>query len=504
MARSDDENPPPPPPQSTSVQQAPHTLSTIKLPIMKKDTNRQIRVLPPKTAEEILARERERKARTTLLMSIPEDHLAKFHRMTDAKKIWEAIKSRFGGNDESKKMQKYNLKQQFKSFFVSNSEGLYKGYDMFQNLLSQLEIHGAGVSTKDANQKFLRRLGHVNFKNLNKLVKGNLVRGLPSKNFQNDHTCIAWQKGKQHKAPYKAKLVSSISQPLQLLHMDLFGPTSVRSINHKTYCLVITDDFSRFSWVFFLRNKDETSGILKDFIRQIENQLNKKVKTIRSDNGTEFKNRDMIEFYGSKGIKREYSNARTSQQNRVAERKNRTLIKAARTMLADSFLPNTFWAEAICPKEANDSTGTQESINTDDSKKDSELAEEHFVLPLWSSYTSTIKSSEAKNGDEKTKKDTGSKSHKKPVDQEEQAFLEELVRLKRQEKEVNDAAEALRKEFAQDTEDLLLHAGAARATSTNTVNTVSTPISTAIPSKVFNISESSYPNSTNYADQDDS
>ncbi|GJR35604.1 ribonuclease H-like domain-containing protein [Tanacetum coccineum] len=122
------------------------------------DTNGQIRVLPPKTAEEILARERERKARTTLLMSIPEDHLAKFHKMTDAKEMWEAIKSRFGGNDESKKMQKYILKQQFESFSVSNSEGLHKGYDRFQSLLSQLEIHGAGVSTEDANQKFLRSL----------------------------------------------------------------------------------------------------------------------------------------------------------------------------------------------------------------------------------------------------------------------------------------------------------------------------------------------------------
>ncbi|GJV81904.1 putative ribonuclease H-like domain-containing protein [Tanacetum coccineum] len=194
----------------------------------------------------------------------------------------------------------------------------------------------------DESNKWHRRLGHVNFKNLNKLVKGNLVRGLPSNIFQNDHTCVACQKGKQHKASCKAKIVSSISQPLQLLHMDLFGPTSVRSINHKTYCLVITDDFSRFSWVFFLRTKDETSGILKDFIRQIENQLNQKVKTIRCDNGIEFKNRDIIEFCGSKGIKREYSNPRTPQQNGVAERKNRTLIEAARTMLADSFLPNTF------------------------------------------------------------------------------------------------------------------------------------------------------------------
>ncbi|GJT26202.1 retrovirus-related pol polyprotein from transposon TNT 1-94 [Tanacetum coccineum] len=202
-------------------------------------------------------------------------------------------------------------------------------------------------ATTDESNLWHRRLGHVNFKNLNRLVKGNLVRGLPTKLFQNDHTCVACQKGKQHKASCKAKLVSSISHTLQLLHMDLFGPTSIRSINHKTYCLVITDDFSRFSWTFFLRTKDETSAILKDFIRQIENQLNQKVKTIRCDNGTEFKNRDIIELCGLKGIKREYSNAKTPQQNGVAKRKNRTLIEAARTMLADSFLPNTFWAEAV-------------------------------------------------------------------------------------------------------------------------------------------------------------
>ncbi|GJX04936.1 retrovirus-related pol polyprotein from transposon TNT 1-94, partial [Tanacetum coccineum] len=103
----------------------------------------------------------------------------------------------------------------------------------------------------------------------------------------------------------------------------------------------------RFSWVFFLATKDETSGILQNFIRQIENQLNHRVKIIRSDNGTEFKNRDMLEFYGNKGIKQEYSNARTPQQNGVAERMNRTLIEAARTMLADSLLPTTFWAEAV-------------------------------------------------------------------------------------------------------------------------------------------------------------
>ncbi|GKB14086.1 hypothetical protein Tco_0848009 [Tanacetum coccineum] len=122
------------------------------------DTSGQIKVLPSRTVKETVARERERKARTTLLMALPEDHLAKFHKMTDAKEMWDAIKSRFGGNDESKKMQKYILKQQFEGFTVSNTEGLHKGYDRFQSLLSQLEIHRAGVSTEDANQKFLRSL----------------------------------------------------------------------------------------------------------------------------------------------------------------------------------------------------------------------------------------------------------------------------------------------------------------------------------------------------------
>nr|GEY41612.1 ribonuclease H-like domain-containing protein [Tanacetum cinerariifolium] len=131
-------SPPVPPP----TQQIPHTTNAIikviqsgnGLVYVTTDTNGIIKVLPPKTAKEVVARERERKARTTLLMALPEDHLAKFHKMADAKEMWEAIKSRFGGNDESKKMQKYLLKQQFE------------------------EIYGAGVSHENANQKFLRSL----------------------------------------------------------------------------------------------------------------------------------------------------------------------------------------------------------------------------------------------------------------------------------------------------------------------------------------------------------
>nr|GEV99675.1 hypothetical protein [Tanacetum cinerariifolium] len=258
-------------------------------------------------------------------------------------------------------------------------------------------------------------------------------------------------KGKQHKASCKAKLVSSISWPLQILHMDLVGPTS-----------------------------DEASGILKDFIRQIENQLNQKVKTIRCDNGTEFKNRDIIELCASKRIKMEFN----------------------------SFLPNTFWAEAVSTacyvlnrvlvtkpqnktpyelltenkanktaglKEANNSAGIQDTIHAGNSKMEVEHVQEYYVLPLWSFYTSTVKSSKAKNGDVKLIGGTGSKTNEEPVDQEDQAFLEELESLKRQAKEADDVAETLRNTFAKSTDNLLLQAGAAR----ELFNTASTPVNTA-------------------------
>ncbi|GJX57468.1 ribonuclease H-like domain-containing protein [Tanacetum coccineum] len=180
-------------------------------------------------------------------------------------------------------------------------------------------------ATLDESMLWHRRLGHINFKNINKLVKDNLVRGLPTKCFENDQTCVACLKGKQHIASCKSKVLNPITKPLFMLHMDLFGPTFMSSLMHKKYCLVVTDDYSRFTWVFFLATKDET----------------------RCDNGTEFKNKVMDDFCKEKGINKEYSVARTPQQNGVAERRNRTLIEAARTMLTDSKLPTTFWAEAV-------------------------------------------------------------------------------------------------------------------------------------------------------------
>ncbi|GJT25143.1 putative ribonuclease H-like domain-containing protein [Tanacetum coccineum] len=136
-----------------------------------------------------------------------------------------------------------------------------------------------------------------------------------------------------------AAVVQFLISPVTL-HGTFLVPTSIRSIDHKYYSLVVTDDFSRFTWVFFLGTKDETYGILKDFITFIENQLTNKVKAIRCDNRTEFKISKLIELCGSKGIRRDYSNAKTPQQNGVAERKNRTLIEAPKNYaFADSKLP---------------------------------------------------------------------------------------------------------------------------------------------------------------------
>nr|GEV76237.1 putative ribonuclease H-like domain-containing protein [Tanacetum cinerariifolium] len=194
--------------------------------------------------------------------------------------------------------------------------------------------------------KLSRSLGHLNIKTRNKLVKGNLVRGLPSKLFENVETCVTCQKGNNTEPLVRPKQKTQ-SVYLHLLHMDLFGPTFVKSLMKKMYCLVVTDDYSRFTRVFFLSTKDETSGILKSFITRIENLVDHNVKVIRCDNETELKNREINQFCEMKGILRQYSVAITPQQNRLAERRNRTLIEADRTMLVDLKLSTTFWAEEV-------------------------------------------------------------------------------------------------------------------------------------------------------------
>ncbi|KAL8096136.1 hypothetical protein AgCh_037185 [Apium graveolens] len=192
-----------------------------------------------------------------------------------------------------------------------------------------------------------KKLSHLNFNKINELIKKDLVRGLPKSVFVPDGLCDSCQKAKQRKSSFKSKTESSILEPYYLLHVDLFGPVNVMSIAKKKYALVIVDEFTRYTWVYFLHTKSETASILIDHVKHLDKLIKDSVKILRSDNGTEFKNLIMEEFCKNHGIKQEFSAPGTPQQNGVVERKNRTLIEAARTMLEEAKLPTYFWAEAV-------------------------------------------------------------------------------------------------------------------------------------------------------------
>ncbi|KAJ9543717.1 hypothetical protein OSB04_023424 [Centaurea solstitialis] len=202
-------------------------------------------------------------------------------------------------------------------------------------------------ASTDTNWLWHKRLSHLNFTTLNQLCINNLVVGLPDFRYTKVSLCSACEKGKQTRASFKSKQISSISSPLQLLHMDLFGPVNVQSIAGKKYTLVIVDEYSRYTWVFFLRSKSDAPEEIILFIRKMEKLNNLSVRSIRSDHGTKFKNSTLETFFERKGISQNFSSVRTPQLNGVAERQNRTLIEAARSMLSEANLATQFWAEAV-------------------------------------------------------------------------------------------------------------------------------------------------------------
>ncbi|GJX09651.1 retrovirus-related pol polyprotein from transposon TNT 1-94 [Tanacetum coccineum] len=152
---------------------------------------------------------------------------------------------------------------------------------------------------------------------------------------------------KAKRKSFHTKTTPSSKRRLQLLHMDLCGPMRVESINGKKYVLVIVDDYSRYTWTHFLRSKDETPGVLIDFLTLVQRGLHAQVTTVRTDKGTKFLNKTLHAYFAKEGIRHETSTARTPEQNGVVERRNRTLVEAARTMLSVAKVPLFFWAEAI-------------------------------------------------------------------------------------------------------------------------------------------------------------
>nr|GEZ97840.1 integrase, catalytic region, zinc finger, CCHC-type, peptidase aspartic, catalytic [Tanacetum cinerariifolium] len=159
------------------------------------------------------------------------------------------------------------------------------------------------------------------------------IEGLPKRKFEKDHLCSACEQGKIHRKHHKSKTTFASNKPLYLLHMDLCGSMRVESINGKRYVLVIVDDYSRYTWVFFLHSKDEASEEIISFIKKTQVNLQLQVQCVRTDNGTEFKNKTRAKFFDEVGITQQFFAARTPQQNVVVERRNRTLVEAAKTML---------------------------------------------------------------------------------------------------------------------------------------------------------------------------
>ncbi|GJU79860.1 retrovirus-related pol polyprotein from transposon TNT 1-94 [Tanacetum coccineum] len=192
-----------------------------------------------------------------------------------------------------------------------------------------------------------QRLSHLNFDYINLLSKKDVVIGLPKLKYVKDQLCSSCKVSKAKRSSFKSKTVPSSKGRLNLLHMDLCGPIRVASINRKRFILVIVDDYSRYTWTLFLRSKDETPQVLKDFLIMIQRNLQALVISVRTDRGIEFLNKTLNAFFKEEGIEHQTSTPQTPKQNGVVERRNHTLVEAARTMLSAFKLPLFFWAEAI-------------------------------------------------------------------------------------------------------------------------------------------------------------
>ncbi|GKB84858.1 retrovirus-related pol polyprotein from transposon TNT 1-94 [Tanacetum coccineum] len=226
--------------------------------------------------------------------------------------------------------------------FICNLEGVDLLTGSQGNNLYTLSLRDMMVSSplclllkasKTKSWLWHRRLSHLNFGAINYLDRYGLVRGLRKLEFEKDHLCSACAMGKSKKKPHKPKSKDTNQEKLYLLHMDLCGPMCIASVNGKKYILVIVDDYSRLTWVKFLRSKDEARYFIIKFLKMIQVRLQVTVRRIRTDNGTEFVYQTLREYYEKIGISHETYVARSPQQNGVVERRNRTLIEVACTML---------------------------------------------------------------------------------------------------------------------------------------------------------------------------
>jgi hypothetical protein len=158
--------------------------------------------------------------------------------------------------------------------------------------------------------------------------------------------CKHCQQGKQTKTKFKSKEYS-MTRTLEIVYTDLVGKTKTKGLKGEKYFMLLVDDYTRMTAVFFLKNKLEAFENFKIYKEMVENEMDSKIKCLISDNGGEFTLKELMEYCSNHGIKRQFSVARTPQQNGVVERKNRTVQEMARTMLMDSKLTDIFWTQGM-------------------------------------------------------------------------------------------------------------------------------------------------------------
>jgi transposase InsO family protein len=202
-------------------------------------------------------------------------------------------------------------------------------------------------ATIDDSELWHQRLGHLNFSDMLKIAGKDVVKGLPKMEKTGKGICGPCQLGKQTRAAHKKTSGIQTSKNLELLHMDLMGPTRTASLGGKRYILVIVDDFSRYTWAIPIREKSDAFDIAQHLFKKIHVEKNCQIVRIRSDHGGEFENSKFEEFYHSYGIKQEFSSPITSQQNGVVERKNRVIQVMARVMIHSKNLSQHFWGKAV-------------------------------------------------------------------------------------------------------------------------------------------------------------